>query len=157
MLRRRTLNAAVTLVALAIAVTAQEKPEGNLARSARASVSSSSDRTKAENLNDGDISHTQWTAKDGTNPADTWAELNWPTAVQFQEIVIRQEGDRKLFHLNIEVREATGAWRLVQSVGDSQHLLPRIILVQFAAISTTGLRLSAFTGSVSMNEIEVYN
>jgi beta-galactosidase len=157
MLRNRILNAALTLLALAAAVIAQEKPEGNLARSARASASSSSDGTKAENLNDGDISHTQWTAKDGTNPADTWVELNWPTAVQFQEIVIRQEGDRKLFHLNVEVRETTGTWRLVQSIGDSQHLLPRIILVQFAAITTTGLRLSAFTGSVSLNEVEVYD
>jgi len=36
-------------------------------------------------------------------------------------------------------------------------LLPRLILAQFAAQSTKGLRLSNFAGSVSLNEIEVYD
>jgi len=157
MLRSRILHAVLVLVVPVIAVNAQETPSGNLALTARATASSESDGTKAENLTDGDIAHTQWTAKDGTNPADTWVELNWPSAVQFQEVVIRQEGDQKLSHLNLETRDASGQWRRVQSIGDSQHLLPRLILAQFAAQTANGLRLSGFAGSVSLNEVEVYN
>ncbi|MGB8011869.1 MAG: glycoside hydrolase family 2 TIM barrel-domain containing protein [Terriglobales bacterium] len=151
------LCAALTLSALANALAAQEKPSGNLALAARATASSASEGTKAENLTDGDIAHTQWTAKDGTNPADTWVELNWPGMVQFQEVVIRQEGDRKLSHLNLEIRDASGEWHLLQSIGDSQHLLPRLILAQFGAQHTNGLRLSGFAGAVSLNEVEVYD
>src|SRR6202140_3129594 len=157
MLRRRILHAVLVLVVPVIAVNAQETLSGNLALTARATASSEAEGTKAENLTDGDIAHTQWTAKDGTNPADTWVELNWPSAVQLQEVVIRQEGDQKLSHFNLETRDASGQWRRVQSIGDSQHLLPRLILAQFAAQTTNGLRLSDFAGEVSFNEVEVYN
>jgi hypothetical protein len=157
LLQRRKLRAVVLAAALAIAANAQEKSGGNLALTARATASSTSEGTKIENLIDGDIAHTQWTAKDGTNSADTWVELNWPSAVQFQEVVIRQEGDQKLSHLNLETRDASGQWRLLQSIGDSQHLLPRLILAQFAPQNTSGLRFSNFAGSVSFNEIEVYD
>ena len=133
MLRSRILGAVLAIGALAIGVNAQEKPGGNLALSARVTASSSSEGTKPENLNDGDIAHNRWAAKDGTNPADTWVELNWPTGVQFQEVVIRQEGAPKLSHVNLETRDASGQWHLLQSIGDSQQLLPRSILVQFAA------------------------
>ncbi len=155
--RSRILFGLLGLFAFAVVLTAQEKPAGNLALAARATASSVSEGTKVENINDGDIAHGQWTAKDGTNPVDTWVELNWPASVQFQEIVIRQEGDQKLSHLNAETRDASGQWRLLQSIGDSQHLLPRIILAQFSAQNTTGLRLSGFAGTVSFNEVEVYN
>jgi beta-galactosidase len=151
------LHALIVVSVLSIAVNAEEKPSGNLALAARATASSASEGTKPENLTDGDIAHTQWTAKDGTNPSDTWVELNWPSSIQFQEVVVRQEGDQKLSHLNLEIRDAGGQWRLLQSIGDSQHLLPRLILAQFSAQNTGGLRLSGFVGSVSFNEIEVYN
>lgn len=141
----------------ALFVCAQDTPSANVALSARATASSFSEGTKPENLNDGDIAHTQWSAKDGTNPADTWVELNWPTPVQFREVVIRQSGDPKLSHLNLETRDASGQWRMVQSIGDSQHLLPRLVLAQFDAQTTTCLRLSNFAGEVSLNEVEVYN
>ena len=153
----RLPRAVLVLIVLAISVDAQEKPNGNLAPTARVTASSSSEGTKPENLNDGDIAHNRWAAKDGTNPADTWVELNWPTAVQFEEVVVRQEGDQKLSYLNIEARDNSGQWRLIQSVGDSPHLLPRLILAQFGSQNTSGLRLSGFAGSVSLNEIEVYN
>src|SRR5580658_6917838 len=151
------LHALIVVSVLSIAVNAEEKPSGNLALAARATASSASEGTKPENLTDGDIAHTQWTAKDGTNPSDTWVELNWTSPIQFQEVVVRQEGDQKLSHLNLEIRDAGGQWRLLQSIGDSQHLLPRLILAQFSAQNTGGLRLSGFVGSVSFNEIEVYN
>ncbi len=153
----RLSRVVLALVALTISVGAQEKPGGNLALSARVTASSSSEGTKPENLNDGDIAHNRWAAKDGTNPADTWVELNWPTGVQFEEVIVRQEGDQKLSHLILETRDADGQWRLIQSIGDSQHLLPRLILAQFGSQNTSGLRLSGFAGSVSLNEIEVYN
>jgi hypothetical protein len=151
------LRVVVIVVALTLAVSAQENPTRNLAFTARVTASSSAEGTKPENLNDGDIAHNRWAAKDGTNPADTWAELNWPASIQFQEIVVRQEGDQKLYHLNVEARDGSGQWRLIQSIGDSQHLLPRLILAQFGPHNTSGLRLSGFAGSVSLNEVEVYD
>jgi len=156
-LRSEILPAMLFLFLSAIAAGGQETPNENLARSARATVSSASGDTTPQNLTDGDIARTHWTAKDGTNPADTWVELNWTGVVHFKEVLIRQEGDQKLSHLDLETRDPGGQWRLLQSIGDSQHLLPRLILVQFAAESATGLRLSRFTGQVSFNEIEVYN
>lgn len=96
----RLSRVVLALVALTISVGAQEKPGGNLALSARVTASSSSEGTKPENLNDGDIAHNRWAAKDGTNPADTWVELNWPTGVQFEEVIVRQEGDQKLSTLS---------------------------------------------------------
>jgi len=157
MLGSRIPRTLLAVAVLAVAVKAQEKMSGNLALTARAVASSNSEDTKAENLTDGDIAHTQWNPKDGTNPADTWVELTWPSAVQFEEIVIRQDGDPKLWHVNLETRDDSGKWRLVQSIGDSQHLLPRLILAQFGAQNSSGLRLSSFAGAVSLNEIEVYN
>ncbi len=157
MLRSLMLPTVVAATVLTIALHAQDKPNGNVALAARATASSESEGTRAEYLTDGDITNTQWTAKEGTNPADTWVELNWPKATEFQEIVIRQEGGPKLSHLNLETRDASGQWRLLQSVGDSQHLLPRLILAQFAAQNSSGLRLSGFTGKVSFMEVEVYD
>ena len=142
---------------LAIAINAQEQPSGNLARTSRAIVSSESEGTKAENLTDGDITNSEWTAKEGTNPTATWAELNWPSAVQIQEVLIRQDGDPKLTHVNLQVRDASGEWRVLKSVGDSEHPLPRLILAQFGPQRTTAIRLSDFAGSVSLVEIEAYD
>ncbi len=65
-------------------VTAQQAPSGNLALTARATVSSAEEGTRAENLNDGDIAHTQWNAKDGSSPAESWAQLDWAAPVTFQ-------------------------------------------------------------------------
>ena len=157
MLLRGTVSAWLLWIALADLSAAQQVPIGNLAASARATASSESEGTKAENLTDGDISNTQWAAKAGTSPTETWVELNWPGGVQFQEVVIRQDGSPKLSHLNLETRDANGAWRLLQSIGDSQHLLPRLILAQFPAQNTNGLRLSNFAGKVSFTEVEVYD
>lgn len=151
------LSATLLIFLLAAVSTAQQIPSGNLALTARASASSESEGTQAVNLTDGNISNSQWSAKEGTSPAGTWVELNWPTVLQFQEVVIRQEGSPKLSHLNLESRDAGGKWHLLQSIGDSQHLLPRLILAQFAAQSTNGLRVSDFAGKVSLSEIEVYN
>jgi beta-galactosidase len=157
MLLKGTLIAASVSIFLAAPSKAQQVPPGNLALSTRVNASSEAQGTKAENLTDGNITNTQWTAKDGTSPADTWVELSWPEALQFQEVVIRQEGSPKLSHLNLETRDGSGKWRVLQSIGDSQHLLPRLILAQFPAQNTNGLRLSRFTGRVSLTEIEVYN
>src|ERR1700722_9548570 len=131
MLRNRILCTVFAVALLAIAVNAQEQPSRNLALTARATVSSESEGTKAENLADGDITNSEWTAKERTNPATTWAELTWPGAVQIQEVLIRQDGDPKLTHLNLRIRDASGEWRLLKSIGDSEHLLPRLILAQF--------------------------
>jgi hypothetical protein len=157
MLRRQILSAGLVVILLSAVVTAQQLPSGNLALTARATASSEAEGTKPEYLNDGDITNTQWTAKEGTQPAETWVELNWPHAVRFQEVVIRQEGSPKLSHLNLEMRDANGQWRTLQSLGDSQHLLTRLILAQFAAQHTSGLRLSGFSGKVSLMEVEVYD
>jgi len=59
-------------------------------------------------------------------------ELSWPSPVRFQE-VIRQEGDPKLSHLKLEARDPSGHWRLLESIGDSEHLRPRTILAQLPA------------------------
>jgi hypothetical protein len=150
-------SAPILIILLAAVATAQRVPVGDLALTARASASSEAEGTKAENLTDGNISNTQWTAKEGTSPADTWVELNWPKVLQFQEVVIRREGSPKLSHLNLETRDASGQWHQLQSIGDSQHLLSRSILVQFAAQNANGLRLSGFAGQVSLTEVEVYN
>lgn len=124
MLRRLMLYAVFAALVFTTSVNAQDRPNGNFALTARATASSESEGTKAEYLTDGDITNTQWTAKEGTNPADTWVELSWPKALEFQEIVVRQEGGPKLSHLNLETRDAGGQWRPLQSIGDSQHLLP---------------------------------
>ena len=145
------------LVLLLAAASAQQTSSGNLAPSARATASSAAEDSKPESLIDGDIAHTQWNPKDGTNPGDTWAELTWPNAVQFQEVVIRQDGDPKLTHVDLEVCDAAGQWRLLESIGDSQRLLPRLILAQFPAENARCLRLANFAGHVSINEVEVYN
>jgi len=157
MLRSRIPCAVFAVAALAIAAKAQEQPSGNLALAARATVSSESEGTKAENLTDGDITNSGWTAKEGTNPATTWAELTWPSAVQIQEVLIRQDGNPKLTHLKLQIRDASGEWRLLKSIGDSEHLLPRLILAQFNSQITSALRFSDFAGSVSLVEIEAYN
>ncbi|MGA8101765.1 MAG: sugar-binding domain-containing protein, partial [Candidatus Acidiferrales bacterium] len=157
MLRSRILGVVLAVALVAIAVNAQEQPKGNLALTARATVSSESEGTKAENLTDGDITNSEWTAKEGTNPAATWVELNWPGVLQIQEILIRQDGDPKLTHVNLQSRAASGEWRLLKSIGDSEHLLPRLILAQFAPQSTAAIRLSDFAGSVSLVEIEAYD
>ena len=154
---RRILSASMLIILLAAVATAQQVPDGDLALTARATTSSEAEGTKAENLTDGNISKTQWTAKEETSPADTWVVLSWQSVLQFQEVVIRQEGSPKLSHLNLETRDASGQWHQLQSIGNSQHLLPRSILVQFAAQNTNGLRLSDFAGQVSLMEIEVYN
>jgi hypothetical protein len=151
------VSAPILIILLAAVAPAQQVRDGDLALTARASASSEAEGTKAENLTDGNISNPQWTAKEGTSPADTWVELNWPKVLQFLEVVIRQEGSPKLSHLNLETRDASGQWHRLQSIGDSQHLLPRSILVQFAAQNTNGLRLSDFAGQVSLTEVEVYN
>jgi len=136
--------------------TAPQTLDGNLALTACATASSQSEGTKPENLIDGDIAGTPWTAKDGTEPARTWVELDWPRRVQFQEAVIRQEGD-SLSSVDLEIRDASGGWRLLRSIGGGQHVLPRNILAQFPAQDTAGLRLSHFKGKVSLMEVEVYN
>src|ERR1700722_13952677 len=126
MLRSQILGAVLAIGALAIGVNAQEQPSGNLARTARTTVSSESEGTKAENLTDGDITNSEWTAKEGTTPANTWVQLDWPGAVQIQEILIRQDGDPKLTHVNLQARDPGGEWRGLKSIGDSLHLIPRL-------------------------------
>src|SRR5580704_14245639 len=151
----------VVILSIATAKAQQSSP-GNLALTARASASSQSEGTKPENLTAGGdgqngIADTQWTAKEGTSPANTWVELTWPSAVQFQEVVIRQEGAPKLSHVDLETRGADGDWHRLQSIGDLQHLLPVLILAQFAPQNTNGLRLSGFAGRVSLTGVEAYN
>ena len=153
----RKFAAILAALFLAIAVTAQDRPSGNVALTAHPTASSESEQSRPENLTDGNITDTAWSAKEGTSPAETWVELNWPSAVQFQEVVIRQGGSPRLSHLNLETRDVGGNWHLLQSIGDSQHLLPRLILAQFATQNTTGLRLSDFAGRVSLMEVEAYN
>jgi hypothetical protein len=69
---RRIWSASTLIILLAAVAAAQQVPDGDLALTARASASSEAEGTKAENLTDGNISRTQWTAKEGTSPADTW-------------------------------------------------------------------------------------
>ncbi len=157
MFQSRLLRAVLAMVLFTIALNAQDKPSVNIALTAKATASSESEGSKAEYLTDGDITNTQWSAKEGTSPADTWVELNWPKAAEFQEVVIRQSGDPQLSHVNLEIRDANGQWKLLQSIGNSQHLLPRLILAQFAAQNSSGLRLSGFAGRVSLMEVEVYD
>ena len=86
---RRILTGSMLIILLAKGITAQRVPDGDLALTARASASSEAEGTKAENLTDG-INNTQWTAKEGTSPANTWLELSWQNVLQFQEVVIRK-------------------------------------------------------------------
>lgn len=156
----RLLLGFFVLMALALCaemIVGQELSAGNLALRARASASSEDEGTKPENLIDGDITSTHWTAKTGTDPGQTWVELDWPEAVQFQEIVVRQEGSPKLSHLVFEVRDAFGQWHELASIGDSAQQLPRNVLAQFAQQTSNGLRLSHFEGQVSLMEVEVYD
>ena len=139
------------------AATAQAVSHDDLALLAHASASSEAEGTKVENVADGNITDTDWRAKEGTSPGETWVELAWPGAVQFQEVVVRQSGSPKLSHFNLETRDSSGQWHPLQSIGDSQHLLPRLVLMQFAPQSSNGLRLSDFRGRVGLTEIEVYN
>ncbi|HZC24025.1 MAG TPA: hypothetical protein VE866_11850, partial [Candidatus Binatia bacterium] len=156
-MRRTPVILTVLLIFLVLSASAQQVPKANLALSARATASSAAEDSKPENLTDGDTAHTQWTAKDGTSPADTWAELTWPSAVQFQEVVIRQASNPKLTHVDLQACDTDGRWRLLKSMGDSQHLLPRLILAQFPAETVSCLRLANFAGQVSINEVEVYD
>jgi hypothetical protein len=157
MFKRSTLGAALTVTVLAVGASAQEGPNESLARISRVTTSSESENTKPENLIDTDITRTYWAPKEGTQPGEAWVELHWPSHVQFQEVVVRQEGSPKLFRLDLEVQDESGNWRLLQSEGDSQNLLPRIILAQFPTQSAKGLRLSHFVGKISLMEIEVYD
>ena len=158
MFLRQILVGAVLSIAVLPNSTAQQPAGGNLALSSRANASSDAGGSSAAaSAVDGDISNTQWRPKEGTTPAETWIELDWPDAVQFREIVIRQGGSPRLSHLNIETRDAGGNWHVLESKGDSKVLLPRLILAQFPAQNTNGLRLSAFSGEVRLAEIEVYD
>jgi beta-galactosidase len=130
---------------------------GNLALRAHATASSSAAGTSPDFLADGDIAHKQWAPKDGASPSESWAQLDWPTEVQLQEVVVRQSGDPKLTHVDIEVSDASNHWTLLQSIGDSEHLLTRLILAQFPPQKTKALRISNFSGSFSINELEVYD
>lgn len=147
----------ISIVGSAAVAATQNSSGPNVALTASASASSSAEGSKPEDLNDGDIAHTEWVAKDGSIPGDSWAQLDWPSPIQCQEIVIRQDSDPKLTHFNLEIRDSSGRWELLKSVGDSEHLLPRLVLAQFNIRSTTGLRLSSFAGHIAINEIEVYN
>jgi len=157
MVRRCLRFAYVAFTFLCVTAAAQQLQSGNLASAAQVIVSSSSEDTKPEYLTDGNITRTHWTTKDGAIPSETWIELHWPTALEFQELVIRQEDHPRLSHIQLEVNDARGSWHVFASAGDSQHLLPRNILLQFATQTTRTLRISGFEGSVSLNEIEVYN
>jgi beta-galactosidase len=136
---------------------AQTVSRDDLALNAHATASSEAEGTKAEHVVEGNSTDRVWRAKEGTSPADTWMELNWPGPVQFQEVVIRQTGSPTLSHLSLETRDAGGQWRPLQSIGDSHNLLPRLILTQFATQNANGLRVSDFRGRVGLMQIEVYN
>jgi len=154
---RRVVHGVLVLAFLSAPLVAQQTPVGNLALNARATASSSSEDTRPENINDGDITKTEWSQKDGTDPAETWVELEWPNPVHFQEVVIRQDGSPKLTYVELETRGDDGQFHRLKTIGDSQHLLTRLILAQFATQKTTTLRLSHFAGHVSINEVEVYD
>jgi len=100
MLRSRMLTAVHTIAFSPRTLTHKKRASGNLALTARAIASSESGDTKPENRTDGDITDTLWTAKEGTSPLRHLGELNRPDVVQFQEVVIRQNGSPKLFHVN---------------------------------------------------------
>lgn len=157
MLRGIPRLAHIAFMILSVAAAAQQVQNGNLAPSAQVIASSSSEDTKADNLTDGDIARTHWTAKEGADPSATWVELHWSTSVEFQEVVIRQESEPRLSHVQLEMIDASGNWHVFQSVGDSLHLLPRNVFFQFEKQSARALRISGFQGAVSLNEIEVYN
>ncbi|HEV2398796.1 MAG TPA: glycoside hydrolase family 2 TIM barrel-domain containing protein [Candidatus Sulfotelmatobacter sp.] len=157
MLRRFSRPACYAFIFLSLAAAAQQVQNGNLALSARVIASSSSEDTRPENLIDGDIARTHWSAKDGEIPSATWVELHWSTALDFQEVVIRQENQPRLSHIQLEINDAGGGWHDFASAGDSEHLLPRNVLFQFATQTTRALRISGFEGTISLNEIEVYN
>jgi beta-galactosidase len=145
------------LILFGLTAAPAQTPNGNLALRARATASSSAEGSRPEFLIDGDTAHTQWAPKDGASSSESWAQLDWPGDVQFQEIVIRQSGDSKLTHVDIEVRDVNDHWTPLQSISDSEHLLPRLILAQFRPQKTRSLRISRFTGSFSINELEVYD
>jgi len=160
----RVLALWMGLIFVAANGNAQQNPSVNLTRSSRVSVSSEAGGTSPENLIDQDLVNgiyqgvdMSWAPKEGTLPGETWLELHWPSLVQFQEVVVRQEGSPKLSHLDLEVQDDSGNWRLLQGAGDSQNLLPRLILTQFPTQSAKGLRLSHFVGKINLMEIEVYD
>ncbi len=153
---KKRLLSFVIVIFLSVTARSQQSPVENLARTARANVSSQSEGTNAANVNDGNI-ETEWRAKDGTYPAESWVELNWPQPVSFQEVVIRQGGSPKLSHLTLETRDVQGHWHTLRSIGDSQSLLPRVILAQFEPQTTAGLRIANFAGEMSLREVEAYN
>src|SRR5579872_286917 len=156
MFAKRKISILVALALSAVSLRAESRDANNIALTARAPASSAPDGTKPESVNDGNTAHTEWKAKNGTNPAETWLELDWDHPVQFQEIVIRQDGDPKLRHVELETRDQSGAWHTLEKIGDSQHLLTRLLLAQFASQTTTALRLTRFVGEAAINEVEIY-
>jgi hypothetical protein len=156
MFQGRIWGLVVCVPVLAVALMARENTEVDLAQKSRVTASSEAENTKPENLTDGDIINTYWTPKNGTLPGDAWVELNWLSPVQFQEVVVRQGESRNLSHLVLETRDSGDHWHVLQTLGDSQHFLPRLVLAQFSDQKTTGLRLAGFSGRVSLMEIEVY-
>lgn len=153
----RVASAALALAIVGFAAYGQQNSNGNLSPRARVTTSSVDEGTNAESLVAADTNSTHWAAKDGTDPAGTWVELDWPDLISFREIVIRQEESPKLSHVALEIRGPEGKWRTLQSMGDRKQLLPRVILAQFSPQNTTGVRLSRFAGRVNLSRIEVYN
>src|SRR5215467_14280342 len=119
-MRIKTALGVLTAALLCEPVTAQNVSHDDVALTAHATASSEAEGTKPESVVDGNITDTEWRAKEGTAPRDTWVELNWPGAVEFQEVVIRQSGSPKLSHFNLETRDPSGEWRPLQAIGDSE-------------------------------------
>ncbi|HUY14937.1 MAG TPA: glycoside hydrolase family 2 TIM barrel-domain containing protein [Terriglobia bacterium] len=104
-------------------------------------------------VNDGDLD-TLWGY---TEPAPTgaWLSLTWPQPITFRQILVRQNLDRDLTQITLEVREG-GQWKTLKMLGDGNIPLPKLILIELPAQTTDAIRLTRLKGVPSFYEVEVY-
>jgi beta-galactosidase len=103
--------------------------------------------------NDGDL-ETLWGYRTAA-PAGAWLALSWPTPVTFRQVLVRQNLDRDLTRLALQIRQQ-GEWRIIDVRGDGTVSLPKLILIEVPACTTDAIRLTGFKGVPSFYEVEVY-
>lgn len=104
-------------------------------------------------VNDGDLD-TSWGYTRNASP-DAWLTLTWPAPLTFRQVLVRQNLDRDLLQLELQVRQR-GRWRAVKRFGDGGIPLPKLILFDIQPETTEAIRLTNFKGAPNFYEVEVY-
>src|SRR5579875_72630 len=104
-------------------------------------------------VNDGDLD-TSW-GYTRNAPAYAWLTLTWPSSITFRQVLVRQNLDRDLSQLELQVRQR-GGWRTIKRFGDGSFPLPKLILFDIQPETTEAIRLTNFKGVPNFYEVEVY-